>query len=112
MLGAIPPPRTGWRGWRRRRPETLHAEKGYHYRRCRDARRRRDIQHRIARKGSESQEQLGQHRRVVKRVLAWLASHRRLTIRYEHLVATHRAFLNSAVPSSASTSYTGLEIHS
>jgi transposase len=93
MLEAIPPLRTGRRGRPRRRPAKLHADKGYDYRRCRDACRRRNIKHRIARKGIESKEKLGRHRWVIERTLAWLARKRRLTIRYERLVATHRAFL-------------------
>jgi transposase len=33
---------------------------------------------------------------VVERTFAWLARHRRPTIRYERLVARHRAFLHLA----------------
>jgi transposase len=94
MLDAIPPIRTGRRGRPRRRPEKLHADKGYDYRRCRDACARRHIKHRIARKGIESKHHLGRHRWVVERTFAWLARYRRLTIRYERLVAMHRAFLH------------------
>lgn len=94
MLDAIPPIRTGRRGQPRRRPEKLHADKGYDYRRCRDACARRHIKHRIARKGIESKDRLGRHRWVVERTFAWLARYRRLTIRYERLVAMHRAFLH------------------
>jgi transposase len=94
MLDAIPPLKTGRRGRPRRRPDKLHGDKGYDYRRCRDACRRRHIKHRIARKGIESKEKLGRHRWVVERTMAWLAQYRRLTIRYERLVAMHRAFLH------------------
>ena len=94
MLDAIPPLRTGRRGRPRRRPDKLHADKGYDYRRCRDACVARGIKHRIARKGVESKEKLGRHRWVVERTMAWLARYRRLTIRYERLVAMHRAFLH------------------
>ena len=94
MLDAIPPIRTGRRGRPRRRPEKLHADKGYDYRRCRDACVRRHIKHRIARRGIESKHHLGRHRWVVERTFAWLARYRRLTIRYERLVAMHRAFLH------------------
>jgi transposase len=38
--------------------------------------------------------QLGRHRWVVERTFAWIARYRRLTIRYERLVAMHRAFLH------------------
>lgn len=94
MLDAIPPLGTGRRGRPRRRPAKLHADKGYDYLRCRQACRRRGIKHRIARKGIESKHHLGPHRWVVERTFAWLARYRRLTIRYEHLVAMHRAFLH------------------
>lgn len=90
LLEAIPPIRTGRP---RRRPAKLDADKGYDYPRCRAACRRRGIHPRIARKGVESTAKLGRHRWVVERTLAWTARYRRLTIRYERLVAVHRAFL-------------------
>lgn len=74
----------------------LHADKGYDHRRCRDACVQRGIEHRIARKGIESKHRLGRHRWVVERTFAWLARYRRLTIRYERLVAMHRAVLHLA----------------
>lgn len=94
LVDAIPPLRTGRPGRPRHRPEKLHGDKGYDYKRCRAACRRRGIRHRIARRGIESSEKLGRHRWVVERTLAWLARYRRLTIRYERLVAVHRAFLH------------------
>ena len=94
MLDAIPPLRTGRRGRPRHRPAKVHADQGYDYRRCRDECVGRGIQHRIARKGVESKSRLGRHRWVVERTFAWLARYRRLTIRYERLVAMHRAFLH------------------
>ena len=94
LLDAIPPLKTGRRGRPRRRPAKLHADKGYDYRRCRDACVQRGIKHRIARKGIESKTHLGRHRWVVERTFAWIARYRRLTIRYERLVAMHRAFLH------------------
>ncbi len=94
MLDAIPPIRTGRRGRPRHRPDKLHADKGYDYRRCRDACAARGVKHRIARKGIDSKHHLGRHRWVVERTFAWIARYRRLTIRYERLVAMHRAFLH------------------
>jgi transposase len=94
LVDAIPPLRTGRPGRPRYRPAKLHGDKGYDYKRCRAACRRRGIQHRIARRGIESSEKLGRHRWVIERTLAWLARYRRLTIRYERLVAVHRAFLH------------------
>jgi transposase len=96
LLDAIVPVRTGRRGRPRCRPAKLHADKGYDYRRCRDACVARGIRHRIARKGIESKQHLGRHRWVVERTFAWLARYRRLTVRYERRVAMHRAFLHLA----------------
>ena len=96
LLDAVVSVRTGRRGRPRRRPDKLHADKGYDYRRCRDACVQRGIKHRIARKGIESKHRLGRHRWVVERTVACLARYRRLTIRYERLVAMHRAFLHLA----------------
>jgi IS5 family transposase len=95
MLDAVPPVRTP-AGRRRKRPGTLHADKGYDYRRCRDARRRRGIKHRIARVGVEPKGRPGRHRWVVERTLAWLKRHRRLAVRYERRSDTHQAFLTLA----------------
>jgi IS5 family transposase len=96
LLDAVEPVRTGRRGRPRRRPAKLHADKGYDYRRCRDACVRRGIQPRIARKGVEAKNTLGRHRWVVERTLAWVARYRRLTIRYERLAELHAAFLDLA----------------
>ena len=94
MLDAIPPIKSGRRGRPRRRPDKLHADKGYDYQRCRRACRQRGITPRIARKGIESKEKLGRHRWVIERTFAWLVRYRRLTIRYERLAAMHHAFLH------------------
>ena len=96
LLDAVAPVRPGRRGRPRHRPRKLHADKGYDYRRCRDECAARGVQHRIARKGIESKDRLGRHRWVVERTMAWLARYRRLTVRYERLVAVHRAFLHLA----------------
>jgi transposase len=72
----------------RRRPDKLHADKGYDYRTCRRALRRRGIMGRIARKGIESAKHLGQHRYVIERTLEWVSRFRRLARRYERK-ATH-----------------------
>lgn len=82
-LDAVPGVRTGRRGCPRRRPDKLHADKGYDHRRCRCECRARSITPRIARRGIESSERLGRYRWIVERTLAWLARFRRLTIRYE-----------------------------
>ena len=82
------------RGRPRRRPARLHADKGYDYRRCRQALRRRRIKSRIARRGVERSDRLGRHRWVVERTLAWLNRYRRLTVRYERRADIHQAFLS------------------
>jgi IS5 family transposase len=92
VIDAIPPTTTS-SGQRRKRPAKLHADKGYDYPRCRQARRRRHIRVRIARKGSDSSQRLGRHRWVVERTLAWLSRFRRLTVRDERRADIHHAFL-------------------
>jgi transposase len=86
-------PVKGKRGRPRRRPEKLHADKGYDYPRCRKLLRKRGIQARIARRGVESSERLGRHRWVVEWTLAWLSRCRRLCVRYERRADIHEAFL-------------------
>lgn len=91
---AIRGPR-GRPGRPRRRPEKLHADKGYDdFPRCREALRKRGIKARIARRGVESSERLGRHRWVVERTLSWLNRFRRLKVRYERRADIHQAFLD------------------
>ena len=91
-LDAIPPVHSGRRGRPRQRPDKLHADKGYDYRRCRRACRTRGIQPRIARRGVESSQRLGRHRWVVERTHAWLNRMRRLAVRYERRADIYQAF--------------------
>jgi transposase len=77
----------------RKRPEKLHADKGYDFPRCRRDLRKRSITPRIARRGIDSSAHLGQHRWVVERTFAWLNQFRRLAIRYERHADLYRAFL-------------------
>ena len=95
VVDAIPPVRQR-RGRPRRRPQKLHADKGYDFRACRQALKRRHIVPRIARKGIESRERLGRHRWVVERTLSWLNRNRRLKVRYERRQDIHEAFLSLA----------------
>lgn len=95
LIEAVPPIRRP-RGRPRRRPEKLHADKGYDYPRCRRHLRRRGIKARIARRGVESRARLGRHRWVVERTLAWLNRFRRLAVRYERRADIHQAFLTLA----------------
>jgi len=94
LLDGIEPIKHPGRGRPRKRPEKLHADKGYDFPRCRKALRRRGIKGRIARRGVESGEKLGRHRWVVERTLAWLARYRRLSVRHERRSDIHEAFLH------------------
>ena len=69
-LDAVPGVRARGRGRPRRRPDTLHADKGYDHRRCRRECSARGIKPRIARRGVESSVHLGRHRWVVERSFA------------------------------------------
>lgn len=95
-LDAIPLIRSGRRGRPLRRPDKLHADKGYAYRRCRRECQVRGIVPRIARRGIESSQRLGRKRWVVERALAWLAQFRRLAIRYERRADIHLVFTTLA----------------
>lgn len=92
LVDAVPLIRTAT-GHRRKRPAKLHADKAYDIPRCRRFLHRHHITVRIARKGIDTSDRLGRHRWVVARTLAWLARHRRLTIRYERRADIHQAFL-------------------
>lgn len=81
------------RGRPRKRPDKLHADKGYDFKRCRRDLRARTITPRIARRGIESSQRLGRHRWVVERTFAWLNQFRRLVVRYERHADLYRAFL-------------------
>jgi transposase len=70
-------------GGRRRRPDKVHADKGYGYRHCRGYLTRRGIKVRIARRDLESSERLGRHRWKAERTIAWLFGCRRLRVRYD-----------------------------
>ncbi|QOC94036.1 transposase [Micromonospora craniellae] len=67
LIQAIPAVRSR-RGPRRRRPDKLHADKGYDYPHLRRMLRQRGIRPRIARRGIEPTNRLGRHRWVIERV--------------------------------------------
>lgn len=92
-LESVPYVHSGRAGRPRRRPHKVHADKGYDYKRCRQAIRRRGGIARIARRGVESSEKLGRHRWVVERTLSWLNRLRRLKVRYERRADIHFAFV-------------------
>jgi len=82
VLDDIPPVATP-AGGRRRRPDKVHADKGYAYRHCRGYLTGRGIKVRIARRGIESSERLGRRRWKAERTIAWLFGCRRLRVRYD-----------------------------
>ena len=94
-MRGIPPIRS-YRGPRRRRPDKLHADKGYDYDHLRGWLRTRNIIPRIARKGTESSQRLGRYRWTVERTVAWLAGCRRLHRRYERKAEHFLAFAGIA----------------
>ncbi|MGC5658582.1 UNVERIFIED_CONTAM: IS5 family transposase [Kocuria sp. CPCC 205295] len=81
----------------RRRPEKLHADKGYDYPRCRRYLHRRGIKVRISRRGIEAKTHLGRHRWVVERTISWVLRFKRLGIRYDRTAATLLPLLLLAV---------------
>jgi IS5 family transposase len=95
LVDAIPAV-AGRPGRARRRPDKLHADKGYDYERCRRHLRGRGIKDRIARRGIERNDRLGRHRWVVERTHAWLAAFGKLRIRFERSAQTHVALLSLA----------------
>ena len=85
--------RRGQAGRPRRRPDKLHADKGYDYPPCRRYLTGRGIGVRIARRGVEDSSRLGRVRWVVERTMAWLLSLRRLGLRYERSHTSIEALL-------------------
>ncbi len=77
VVDAIEPIRKPRRGRPRKRPNKLHADKGYDFPRCPKGLRKRGITPRIARRGIESGERLGRHTCVVKRTLSRVNRNRR-----------------------------------
>ena len=71
LLETNPAVRGPWgrRGRPRRRPDKVHADKGYDFRRCRQYLHRRGIKVRIARRGIEDKAKLGRVRWVVERTM-------------------------------------------
>jgi transposase len=96
LVDAIRPIRRprGRPGRPRKRPKKLHADKGYDFRRCREALRNRGIKSRIGRRSVDSSERLGRYRWVVERTLSWLNRYRRLKVCYERRADVHQAFLD------------------
>jgi transposase len=89
--------RRGRRGRPQRRPEKLHADKGYDFSRCRTYLHRRGIKVRIARRGIESSTKLGRHRWVIERTISWLLRFKRLGLRYDRTEKTLTPLLTLAM---------------
>ncbi len=100
-------PVKGKTGGPRKRPDKLRADKGYGYPRCRRFLGKRGIKVRIARRGLESSERLGRWRWVVELTFSWMASHRRLVVRYERRADVHEAFYSWPALWFASATYRG-----
>jgi transposase len=96
LADTVEPMKRPGRGRPRKRPEKLHADKAYDFPRCRVVLRRRGIKSRIARRGKDASERLGQHRWVVERTLAWLARYCRLLVRHERRANIYEALLHLA----------------
>ena len=95
-LDAVTGVRDGRRGRPRRRPDKLHADKGYDARRCRRACHNRSIKPRIARRGKDSSERLGRWRWRVERTLSWMLAFRKLAVRRERDTASFLALCHLA----------------
>ena len=89
--------RRGRPGRPRRRPDKLHADKGYDYRRCRAYLHSRGIKVRIARRGIEDKSKLGRVRWVIERTMSWLLRFKRLrAVRYDRTKRTTLPLLTLA----------------
>lgn len=82
LVDAVELVRGPGKGRSRKRPEKLHADKGYNFPRCRRALRKGGIVARIGRQGIDSSAR-------------WLSRFRRLAIRYEKRADLHEASCTS-----------------
>jgi hypothetical protein len=92
LIDAIPPIR-GQVGRPRRRPDRIHADRGYDHDKYRQVLRQRGIIPLIARRGVAHGSGLGVIRWVVERTIAWYHGMKRLRIRWERRADIHEAFL-------------------
>jgi hypothetical protein len=76
---------------KRRKPRSLYGDRAYGTPRNRAGLRQRRIADHLAAPGMPHGSGLGKVRYVVERTLSWTGQARRLKIRYEKLVATHKA---------------------
>ena len=87
----------GHPGRPRRRPDMLHADKGYDYRCCSAYPTRRGTKVRIARRGIEDKSKLGRVRWVVERAISWLLRFKSLGLRYDRTERTLAPLLTLAM---------------
>ncbi|WP_306340875.1 transposase, partial [Streptomyces sp. AS13] len=80
----------------RRRPDMLLADRGYDHDKYRRLVGAQGIRPVIARRGVPHGSDLGVHRWVVERTIAWLHEFRRLRVRWERRDDIHEAFLGLA----------------
>ena len=90
------PPVRGRVGRPRRRPDCLHADRGYDDDKYQRLIRDKGVKHRIGRRGVEHGSGLGKHRYVDERTIALLHWCRRLRIRWEIRDDIHEAFRSLA----------------
>lgn len=91
MLDAIPTLRRHGRGRPRRRPGAAYGDRAYGTRANHAGLRRRHVRDFFADPGTVHGSGLGAVRQAVERALCWVGQARRLKVRYEKLVAPHRA---------------------
>jgi Transposase DDE domain len=95
LLRGIPPVR-GRRGRPRRRPQALHADRGYDHDTYRRMAWATGVKPAAARRGVADGSGLGTHRRVIEQTIALLHWFRRLRTRWEIRDDIHQAFMTLA----------------
>jgi transposase len=93
VVDAVPPVR-GKAGRPRRRPRALYGDRAYDSKGHRQRMRRRGIEPKFARRGTEHGSGLGIYRRVVERTNSWLHDLGRLRVRKDRTASIHQAFLS------------------
>ena len=94
LVDAIPAIKCPKEG-RRRRPDTLYADRAYDAEaKIRKPLRQRRIIPMIAKGYTEHGSGLGKHHSIIESVFAWLFQYRRLRVRYEKRDDIHQVFLS------------------
>ena len=95
LLDRVPPIK-GARGRPRHRPVALYGDRAYDYPSHRRELRRRGIQARIARRGTDHGSGLGRHRWPVEQTIALVHRFKRLLVCYDRTLESHQAWLDIA----------------